>query len=114
MCECVHERANGCFTKFHGQFGGCPVPSDVRDIAHCFALIAHSPLLEMPCVIVLILYGLLVVCGAAAPSEPHIGHLYSTLLADALHRWHGIVGSAPRVFSTGTDEHGLKGGLGLL
>ena len=39
---------------------------------------------------------------------PHIGHLYSALLADASHRWQLLKGAHPTVFSTGTDEHGLK------
>ncbi|XP_006974944.2 methionine--tRNA ligase, mitochondrial [Peromyscus maniculatus bairdii] len=43
-------------------------------------------------------------------AAPHIGHLYSALLADALcrHRRLGVPGSASTRFSTGTDEHGLK------
>jgi methionyl-tRNA synthetase len=43
-------------------------------------------------------------------SKPHIGHLYSSLLADAIARWQSIkYRRAPAVvFSTGTDEHGLK------
>ena len=40
-------------------------------------------------------------------AAPHIGHLYSSLLADALARWHRIQGRDV-VFSTGTDEHGIK------
>jgi methionyl-tRNA synthetase len=39
--------------------------------------------------------------------SPHIGHLYSALVADALARWHRMLG-APTLFVTGTDEHGLK------
>eukprot|EP00040_Diaphanoeca_grandis_P020199 m.107432 g.107432 ORF g.107432 m.107432 type:complete len:571 (+) comp27797_c0_seq1:91-1803(+) len=39
---------------------------------------------------------------------PHIGHLYTTLIADALHRWKQIQGVENVIFSTGTDEHGLK------
>ena len=38
---------------------------------------------------------------------PHIGHAYTTILADALaryHRWMGV----PTHFLTGTDEHGQK------
>lgn len=40
-------------------------------------------------------------------AAPHIGHLYSCLLADASARWHKIKGSKT-FFTTGTDEHGLK------
>lgn len=39
--------------------------------------------------------------------SPHIGHLYSALVADALARWHRMLG-ASTLFVTGTDEHGLK------
>jgi methionyl-tRNA synthetase len=38
---------------------------------------------------------------------PHIGHAYTTLSADALARWHRLVGDDV-YFLTGTDEHGLK------
>ncbi len=38
---------------------------------------------------------------------PHIGHAYSTLTADALARWHRLMGEDV-FFLTGTDEHGLK------
>ncbi|MCU1463018.1 MAG: methionyl-tRNA synthetase [Acidimicrobiales bacterium] len=38
---------------------------------------------------------------------PHIGHAYSTVIADALARWHRLVGDETH-FLTGTDEHGLK------
>ncbi|KAJ0393417.1 hypothetical protein P43SY_005994 [Pythium insidiosum] len=40
-------------------------------------------------------------------ASPHIGHVHSAVLADALARWHSIKGE-PVVFTTGTDEHGLK------
>ncbi|XP_072190064.1 methionine--tRNA ligase, mitochondrial [Excalfactoria chinensis] len=43
-----------------------------------------------------------------ANGAPHIGHLYSALLADALHRHRGLRGAGPSRLSTGTDEHGLK------
>ncbi len=39
--------------------------------------------------------------------EPHIGHAYSTILADVLARYHRLFGDAV-FFSTGTDEHGQK------
>jgi methionyl-tRNA synthetase len=38
---------------------------------------------------------------------PHIGHAYTTTIADALARWHRLVGD-DTFFLTGTDEHGLK------
>ena len=40
-------------------------------------------------------------------SVPHIGHVYSVLLADAQNRFQKLLGKET-VFSTGTDEHGLK------
>ena len=39
--------------------------------------------------------------------EPHIGHAYSTVLADVFARYHRLFGDEV-FFSTGTDEHGLK------
>ena len=38
---------------------------------------------------------------------PHIGHAYTTLLADVLARYHRLIGD-PTHFLTGTDEHGQK------
>jgi len=38
---------------------------------------------------------------------PHIGHAYTTIVADALARWHKLKGDEVR-FLTGTDEHGKK------
>ncbi|HUB70370.1 MAG TPA: methionine--tRNA ligase [Acidimicrobiales bacterium] len=38
---------------------------------------------------------------------PHIGHAYTTVTADALARWHRLLGDDV-MFLTGTDEHGLK------
>lgn len=38
---------------------------------------------------------------------PHIGHVYSALIADAAARWNKLLGKEV-MFSTGTDEHGLK------
>ena len=38
---------------------------------------------------------------------PHIGHAYTTITADALARWHRLIGDEV-YFLTGTDEHGLK------
>ena len=40
-------------------------------------------------------------------ASPHIGHVHSTVLADALSRWLKLK-SDDVFFSTGTDEHGLK------
>ncbi|XP_066266875.1 methionine--tRNA ligase, mitochondrial-like [Branchiostoma lanceolatum] len=41
-------------------------------------------------------------------SVPHLGHLYSAVLADTVHRWQQLKGAGGSIFSTGTDEHGLK------
>ena len=38
---------------------------------------------------------------------PHVGHAYTTVIADALARWHRLNGD-DTYFLTGTDEHGLK------
>jgi methionyl-tRNA synthetase len=38
---------------------------------------------------------------------PHVGHAYTTVIADALARWHRLRGDDV-FFLTGTDEHGLK------
>ena len=39
--------------------------------------------------------------------KPHIGHSYTTILADVLARGHRLL-DEPTYFLTGTDEHGLK------
>ena len=39
--------------------------------------------------------------------EPHIGHAYTTVLADVLARYHRLFGDDVH-FLTGTDEHGQK------
>jgi len=39
--------------------------------------------------------------------KPHIGHAYTTILADVLARYHRLFG-VPTHFLTGTDEHGQK------
>ncbi len=39
--------------------------------------------------------------------KPHIGHAYTTILADVLARYHRLIG-VPTFFLTGTDEHGQK------
>ena len=44
--------------------------------------------------------------------DPHLGHLYSGILADAIQRWEVVKGGDADtvLFATGTDEHGLKVG----
>ena len=39
--------------------------------------------------------------------EPHIGHAYTTVLADVLSRYNKLIGNDV-YFLTGTDEHGQK------
>lgn len=38
---------------------------------------------------------------------PHIGHLYSAVLADSMSRYHAMLGYET-ILTTGTDEHGTK------
>ena len=40
-------------------------------------------------------------------AKPHLGHAYTTIIGDALARWHRMTGDQVH-FLTGTDEHGLK------
>jgi methionyl-tRNA synthetase len=40
-------------------------------------------------------------------ASPHVGHLYSMLIADVLKRWQVLKGREAYL-STGTDEHGMK------
>ncbi|MFM8267600.1 MAG: methionine--tRNA ligase [Ilumatobacteraceae bacterium] len=40
-------------------------------------------------------------------AKPHLGHAYTTIVADALARWHRLLGDDVH-FLTGTDEHGQK------
>ncbi|XP_053697999.1 methionine--tRNA ligase, mitochondrial [Sabethes cyaneus] len=45
-------------------------------------------------------------------AAPHIGHLYSAVITDAIHRFTNLVNGSTiqrnAIFSTGTDEHGTK------
>src|SRR5437762_1430685 len=40
-------------------------------------------------------------------AEPHLGHVYTTLAADTVARFHRLLGDET-FFLTGTDEHGIK------
>lgn len=40
-------------------------------------------------------------------AKPHLGHAYTTIVADSLVRFHKLMG-VPTLFLTGTDEHGDK------
>jgi methionyl-tRNA synthetase len=40
-------------------------------------------------------------------AKPHLGHAYTTIVADAVARWHRLLGEDVHLL-TGTDEHGLK------
>ena len=40
-------------------------------------------------------------------AEPHLGHAYTTIVGDAISRWHRLLGDDVK-YLTGTDEHGQK------
>lgn len=40
-------------------------------------------------------------------AKPHLGHAYTTIVSDAVSRWHRLLGDDVHLL-TGTDEHGLK------
>ena len=40
-------------------------------------------------------------------AQPHLGHAYTTIIGDAVARWHRLLGEDVH-YLTGTDEHGLK------
>lgn len=40
-------------------------------------------------------------------AKPHLGHAYTTIVSDAVSRWHRLCGDDVHLL-TGTDEHGLK------
>jgi len=40
-------------------------------------------------------------------AKPHLGHAYTTIVTDAVCRWHRLCGDDVHLL-TGTDEHGLK------
>ena len=40
-------------------------------------------------------------------AKPHLGHVYTTVIADVLARYHKLMGEKV-FFLTGTDEHGDK------
>ena len=42
-----------------------------------------------------------------ANAEPHLGHVYTTICADVIARYHRLAGH-DTFFLTGTDEHGIK------
>ncbi|KAL4710054.1 hypothetical protein ACJJTC_011639 [Scirpophaga incertulas] len=48
-------------------------------------------------------------CGALPQPTPHLGHLYTAVVADAIQRYEKLIDpNCNIIFSTGTDEHGTK------
>ncbi|KAJ5763301.1 hypothetical protein N7533_001982 [Penicillium manginii] len=41
-------------------------------------------------------------------AAPHVGHLYTMVMADILKRWQVLLGDSDAQLLTGTDEHGMK------
>jgi len=40
-------------------------------------------------------------------ADPHVGHMYTMILADVLKRW-AVLQGKKAILCTGTDEHGMK------
>ena len=51
---------------------------------------------------------MIIIIHSSKYTEPHIGHLYTVILGDAVHRWNVIKGAKEAIYSCGTDEHGAK------
>nr|SVE78223.1 EOG090X05VD [Daphnia lumholtzi] len=67
--------------------------------------IQADPMLHRACAIDLVTF-----CKDVPPGDgrkPHIGHIYTAVIADSSARFNRLIGN-PVTFSTGTDEHGLK------
>nr|SVE87371.1 EOG090X05VD [Daphnia similis] len=67
--------------------------------------IQADPMLHRACAVDLVTF-----CKDVPPGDgrkPHIGHIYTAVIADSSARFHRLIGN-PVTFSTGTDEHGLK------
>ncbi|CAG8929715.1 unnamed protein product [Penicillium salamii] len=41
-------------------------------------------------------------------AAPHVGHLYTMVIADIMKRWQVVLGNTDAQLLTGTDEHGMK------
>ncbi|KAJ6125062.1 hypothetical protein N7471_012379 [Penicillium samsonianum] len=41
-------------------------------------------------------------------AAPHVGHLYTMVIADIIKRWQVLLGNTDAQLLTGTDEHGMK------
>ncbi|KAJ5045693.1 methionyl-tRNA synthetase [Penicillium rubens] len=41
-------------------------------------------------------------------AAPHVGHLYTMVIADIMKRWQVLLGNTDAQLLTGTDEHGMK------
>lgn len=46
--------------------------------------------------------------GVCTILAPHVGHLYTMVMADVLKRWQVVLGNSDAQLLTGTDEHGMK------
>ena len=53
-------------------------------------------------------YNIMCTLLTTAFAAPHVGHLYTMVLADILKRWRVLLGEDDAQLLTGTDEHGMK------
>jgi methionyl-tRNA synthetase len=86
-----------CFDDETVQLREAILCDDAHILRQCLYVRSLSPFIDS-------LLANLLTCSSTAP---HVGHMYSIVLADVLKRWQVLQGNRA-LLCTGTDEHGMK------